>query len=190
MRAAPAKIALLLALVSATTGCKQFVAPTLKVVEARVHEQTAEGIAVDFVIEGANANEAEIPLQLVKYSFSIDGERVFRGERMAESTLRRYGSQRFILPVATTWDKLPIGHEPTAADQPRVRQYRLWGTLQYIAPGALAEVFFDTGVRRPSVNFSTEGELLITPDPQGPATVEVVESSPAPASDDPAPTAR
>ncbi len=191
MRAAPATIALLLGLTSALLGCKQFVAPTVKVVEAHVLEQTHEGIAVEFTLEGSNANDEEIPLQLVKYSFSIDGERVFRGERMAESTLRRYGSQRFVLPVATTWDKLPIGHEPTASDQPRVRKYRLWGTLQYIAPGALAEVFFDTGVRRPSAHFSTEGELLITPAPQGPASVEVVGSTPTPPpSDDPTPNAR
>jgi LEA14-like dessication related protein len=190
MRAAPAKIALLVSLTTLSVGCSRFAAPTLKVVDARVAEQTAEGISVDFILEGSNSNGEEIPLQLVKYSLSIDGERVFKGERMAEATLRRFGSQRFVLPVASTWENLPgAGTEPTADGPPRERRYRLSGTLQYIAPGALAEVFFDTGVRRPSVSFATEGELIFTPSANGPATVEVAGSSPTP-SNAPAPTAR
>ncbi len=190
MRAAPAKIALLATLSTLAVGCSKFAAPTLKVVDARVVQQTTEGIAVDFIIEGSNSNGEEIPLQLVKYSLTIDGERVFRGERMAEATLRRFGSQQFVLPVASTWENLPgAGVEPAADGPPRERRYRLSGTLQYIAPGALAEVFFDTGVRRPSVNFATEGELIFTPSAEGPATVEVAGSSPPP-STDPAPTAR
>jgi hypothetical protein len=190
MRAAPARFAILVSLASAMVGCSKFAAPTLKVVDARIAEQTPEGISVDFILEGSNSNNEEIPLQLVRYSLTIDGERVFKGERMAEATLRRFGSQQFVLPVASTWENLPgAGTAPTSDGPPRERRYRLSGTLQYIAPGALAEVFFDTGVRRPTVRFAAEGELIFTPSADGPATVEVA-GSPPPPSTDPAPTAR
>lgn len=164
----------------ALVGCSGFAPPAIRVVDARVIEQTEHGIAVDFVMEGVNANSEEIPLQIVRYSLAIDGERVFTGERMAEATLRRFGSQTFVLPVAATWDALP-SDRPEGDESPRVRRYRLSGTLQYIAPGALAEVFFDTGVRRPSVRFAAEGDLTVTPDDiapgqRGVGTLEVSDS--------------
>lgn len=162
-------------------GCSGFAPPSVRVVDARVIEQTEHGIAVDFIMEGVNANSEEIPLQVVRYSLAIDGERVFTGERMAEATLRRFGSQTFVLPVAATWDALP-SDRPEGDDSPRVRRYRLSGTLQYIAPGALAEVFFDTGVRRPRVRFAAEGDLTVTPtdiapDQRGVGTLDVSDST-------------
>lgn len=165
----------------ALTGCSNFAPPAVRVVDARVIEQTEHGIAVDFVMEGVNANSEEIPLQVVRYSLAIDGERVFTGERMAEATLRRFGSQTFVLPVAATWDNLPADRAE-GDDSPRVRRYRLSGSLQYIAPGALAEVFFDTGVRRPSVRFAAEGDLTVTPDEiapgrRGVGTLDVSDST-------------
>lgn len=163
------RLTMLAALASAAAllvGCRGFAPPVVRVVDARVVEQTDRGIAVDFVLEGTNRNSEEIPLQIVRYSLAIDGDRVFTGERMAEATLRRFGTQTFVLPVAATWDDLPSEGRPVA-DAPRTRRYRLAGTLQYIAPGALAEVFFDTGVRRPSVRFAAEGELVVSPDGQG-----------------------
>lgn len=152
-----------LALLTPLVGCAGFSAPRISVVDARVVEQTEQGVAVDFVLEGANANSEELPLQVVRYTLAIDGERVFSGERMAEATLRRFGTQTFILPVAAEWDDLP------GKGAPGTRRYRLAGTLQYIAPGALAEVFFDTGMRRPSVRFAAEGELTLSAPPEEPA---------------------
>ncbi|MGP1308650.1 MAG: LEA type 2 family protein [Phycisphaerales bacterium] len=152
----------LLASLAPLVGCGGFSAPKIRVVDARVLEQTEHGVSVDFVLEGQNDNSEEIPLQVVRYSLSIDGERVFTGERMAEATLRRFGTQTFVLPVAAEWEDLP-NDRPEGDLSVRTRRYRLAGTLQYIAPGALAEVFFDTGVRRPSVRFVSEGELTVSP---------------------------
>lgn len=165
LRRAGARLALTLLGASASTlaasGCAGSASPTIRLADARVTERTPEGIAVEFILEGVNDNEEELPLQRVLYSLSIDGERVFRGERMAEATLRRRGAQTFVLPVSVRWDDLP----PEArgeGDADSVFRYRLTGVMQYIAPGALAEVFFDTGVRRPSVRFAAEGEFTFS----------------------------
>lgn len=168
------------ALLGATLpGCTNFAAPEIRVVDARVAEQSPQGVSIAFVMEGANSNSEEIPLQLVRYTLDVDGRRVFSGERMAEATLRRFGTQTFILPVAVPWDDLPERSPDEGA-----RRYRLAGSLQYIAPGALAEVFFDTGVRRPSVRFAAEGDLTFTappPEDQPPVDQPPVDQPDAPA---------
>lgn len=154
-------LALLATLGVSLVGCGSTKAPTLRVADTRVLEQTDEGLSMVFLMEGTNDNTEEIPLQRVVYSLSIDGQRVFQGERMAEATLRRLGTQTFALPVSARWDQLPErSRQP--GDPERVFEYRLSGSLQYIAPGALAEVFFDAGVRRPSLRFSIEGELVFS----------------------------
>lgn len=141
-------------------GCSSSAPPTIRVTDARIVEQTSEGVSMVFVLEGTNTNTEEIPLQRVLYSLVIDGQRVFRGERMAEATLRRRGSQTFFLPVSARWEDLP-GPARAEGDE-RVIGYELRGSLQYIAPGALAEVFFDTGMRRPTLHFSIPGEIVVT----------------------------
>ena len=146
---------------SLLVGCSTGEPPSIRLAEARVLEETAEGIAVEFLLEGVNYNDKELPLQRVLYSLAIDGQRVFRGERMAEATLRRRGMQTFVLPVSIRWEDLPPEARGEGDDE-TVFRYRLTGVMQYIAPGALAEVFFDTGVRRPSVRFAAEGEFTFS----------------------------
>lgn len=145
---------------AALLGCSTSAPPTIRVTDARIVEQTSEGVSMIFVLEGTNTNTEEITLQRVLYSLSIEGQRVFSGERMAESTLRRLGAQTFILPVSARWEDIP-GPARAEGDE-RILGYELRGSLQYIAPGALAEVFFDTGMRRPTLRFSIPGELLVT----------------------------
>jgi hypothetical protein len=47
----------------------------------------------------------------------------------------------------------------------RAVPYRLSGTLQYITPGALAELLFDTGVSQPDVSFVQSGTIDLTAQP-------------------------
>ena len=38
--------------------------------------------------------------------------------------------------------------------------WSIQGTVQYLTPGALAEILFDTGVRQPKARFSGQGEAV------------------------------
>jgi hypothetical protein len=44
-------------------------------------------------------------------------------------------------------------------------KYRLSGNVQYVTPGAFAEVLFDTGVRRPKTAFVQEGTIDLSAAP-------------------------
>jgi hypothetical protein len=44
-----------------------------------------------------------------------------------------------------------------------VARFEIEGKLSYTTPGSIAQVLFDTGVRRPSVHFRQEGEVDLTP---------------------------
>ncbi|TVQ33104.1 MAG: hypothetical protein EA376_03350 [Phycisphaeraceae bacterium] len=151
MPARIAIVAMLLAAATALTGCHS--APTLRVIDAEITEQTDDGFVVTFHLEGLNPNDDPLPLRRVNYSLSLDGRRVFEGVRSPEATLPRRGVQRFSLPVATprdVWTPEQLGAGAS---------YTLRGELTYLAPGAFAEVLFDAGVRRPTVSFRSSGEF-------------------------------
>mgnify|MGYP001272880491 CR=1 FL=1 len=142
----------LLALAFALVGCSGARAPSLSVSEVYVVERTSEGVAVEFVLDAENPNTVELPLRQVFYSLSVDGRRVFSGERSAEATLRRDGSQQIRLPAV-----VPLG--TGEATLRGARPYRLHGTLRYVTPGAFAEAMFEAGLNRPSVSFSDSGTI-------------------------------
>ncbi len=149
---------------AALAACTQ--SPSLRVVDVRTVERTEQATVVEFTLEGDNPNEIELPLRTARYSLQIDGARVFEGERSPEATLRRQGTQRFVLPAP-----IPASLASGAGQRP----YRLAGTLGYIAPGQLAEVMFDLGVSNPTVDFSQSGTLdlgaPVTPRPAPPPPV-------------------
>ena len=140
----------LLCLALALVGCSGARAPSLSVSEVNVVERTSEGVAVEFVLDAGNPNRVELPLRQVIYSLSLDGRRVFTGERSAEATLRREGTQQIRLPAV-----VPLG----AGTLRGVRPYRLQGTLRYVTPGAFGEAMFEAGLYRPSVSFSDSGTI-------------------------------
>lgn len=142
--------ALLLAL-AVGAGCSTVSSPRLSVTDASLGEVTDEGRVVVFQIEAANRNDRELPLREVRYRFSLEGREVFRGVRSSEASVRRFGRQTFRLPVV-------LRAEDIEGLQGRVR-YTLRGEVTYLAPGALAETLFDTGVSRPKTSFSDEGVL-------------------------------
>jgi hypothetical protein len=142
---------LVLVLFALAGGCS-YQPPKLQVVDAAVTSRTSEGFVVSFTLDASNANEEALPLREVRYTLELDGKQVFSGNRSAEATLRRLGTQRLSLPAAV----------PIQPDQPAptgVVPYTLRGSLTYVTPGALAEVLFDTGVRQPKVTFRQQGTV-------------------------------
>lgn len=140
---------------AALAGCQSQPAPSFEVSGVAITEQTSEGMVVTFRVRADNRGEEALPLRTVQYSISLDGRQTFSGQRAAEATVRRFGSQEFLLPVALTLGEgkdlpaLPTGQVP----------YSLQGTVEYEVPGSIAELLFDTGIRRPTASFSESGQL-------------------------------
>lgn len=135
----------------AGAGCSSVQHPRLEVVDARIGEQTSDGVVIEFTLQGENANTVELPLREVSYALEVDGRRVFSGQRSAEATLRRLGSQRFLLPAV-----VPASDATGALEG---STYRVSGSAVYLAPGAIPELLFDTGLSRPTVSFAGTGTL-------------------------------
>lgn len=130
--------------------------PTFKVVDVAITEESPEASVVTFMLEGENAGKEPLPLREINYSLTLDGQHVFNGYRRAEVTLPAGGPpQRIALPVVVK--TADTGGQPLGQ-----REYRFSGSVEYIVPGALAEYFFDSGVRRPSTGFGEGGKLDFT----------------------------
>lgn len=133
-------------------GCQSATPPRLEHASATVTDRTAEGVAMSFVLDAYNDNEIALPLRDIEYVVVLDGREVFRGTRSAEATLRRKGVQQLKLPAV-------IALEPGQTPPGGVQEFRLRGSMTYVTPGKLAELLFDTGVRVPTVGFSTQGQI-------------------------------
>ncbi len=131
----------------ATSGC--ITRPTARVEGVSVQETTDEAAVLVFTVVATNVGETELPLRLVDYTLSIEGERVFRGRRSAEATLSRQDRQFVDLPVPIEWDDLPV----------REVRYRLRGSLGYTLPGIFWNAMFDARLYRPNARFEFEGTL-------------------------------
>src|SRR5690242_10451031 len=88
-------------------GCSSYVPPAISIADARVTDRTDEGIAVAFTLDAANKNDEALPLRQTTYSLEVDGQRVFRGERSPEATLRRLGTQQIVLPAGIPLASVP-----------------------------------------------------------------------------------
>jgi hypothetical protein len=141
--------ALILLASLAPVACSDFRDPSLRVVNVEVRERTADALVIEFTLEAENANEVPLPLKEFSYSVSLDGHTVFQGFRSPEATLRRFGVQQLRVPAVIPVPEIPDG--PATC--------RLSGTLAYTTPGELAQVLFESDVRRPTVGFSDEREL-------------------------------
>ncbi|MBX3315304.1 MAG: LEA type 2 family protein [Phycisphaeraceae bacterium] len=146
-------IPLLAAALLLLTGCSSSKPPTFKVTGVQLREQNERASEFLFQIEAANPNGREVPLFEANYTLSIDGREVFRAIRTPETTLRRYGVQRFTLPVVIPAEDMPVSLQIP---------YNLSGTITYLMPGALAEILFDREIRRPKAAISDSGTLDLT----------------------------
>lgn len=143
----------------AAAGCSTYESPVIEVASAVVTESSPEGTVIAFTMETSNSNMAPLPLRDATYTLELNGTKVFSATRSAEATLRRLGTQRIVLPVAVPASALA---QVTSGGPV---EYRLSGTLQYVTPGALAELLFDTGVQQPDVSFSKTGSIDLSGTP-------------------------
>ena len=132
-------------------GCSSYSPPQLNITGVRVAQESPEGMVIELSIDASNTNEKDMPLERLTYQFSLGGRPVFSGTRSAEATVRRLGTQSIVLPAAIDFSRFPV-------PQGQV-EYEVTGSLVYVAPGELAQILFDVGVRRPSVRFSHRGTL-------------------------------
>ena len=118
-----------------------------------------DGVVLQFELEGINASPDELPLGLVRYELILDGQLVFTGERVAEASVPAFGRQPFEIPVAVSRDDFDITRFDRTTE---AIPYQLTGSAEYLVPGQLAEVLFDTGLRRTKAPISLEGAFEIT----------------------------
>ncbi len=141
-----------LALCSFLTACTSYSAPTLDVAAVKLGNQTPQGLVIDFTLDADNSNSESLPLQSVRYTLYLNGEPVFTGYRSPEATLRRFGTQQITLPAVVALGERRARPTGRAA-------YRLEGTLEYVTPGEIARILYDSEIQRPTVAFATQGEL-------------------------------
>lgn len=147
-----------LAALACAAGCAGPSPPTLEVTDAVLTEESPEGIVVTFRVRAENRNDDPLPLRTVRYSLTLDGRTAFSGERFAEATIRRQGSQEFFLPVALTVGENGVLRS-MPPEHPEGVPYSLSGSVEYQIPGTIAEVLFDSNIRRPTAGFSESGRL-------------------------------
>ena len=139
------------------TGCSGFRAPAITTVDATFKEATDEALLFDVAIELSNSNADPIELLSFDYTVSVDGVEAFKGRRAAGATLGAGRTNRVALPAVVVFDAM--GWDPQSL--PPVAQWSIGGELNYTAPGEIAEILLDTGVRRPRVRFGGRGNLTI-----------------------------
>lgn len=159
----------------AVAACSPYKAPTLTVADAKATQETDAGLALAFTLDARNENNVALPLREVRYELDISDsdqdsslKRVFTGIRSPEASIRRLGEQPVVLPTVIRL------RDENGNPLPRpvgIHAFRLWTKLTYITPGALAEVLFDTGVRRPDVTITQTGRLDFGPGPGAPVTL-------------------
>ncbi len=123
--------------------------PTASVEGGAATVATDEAVVLTFTVVAQNRGETELPLRMVDYTLSVDGNRVFRGRRSAEATLSRKDIQTIEIPVPVKWEDLPQGES----------SYRLSGEFTYTLPGIFWQAMFDAGLYRPGADFELEGTL-------------------------------
>jgi hypothetical protein len=149
-RAAAALLALGLA-----GGCSSYRDPAIVVSETRLIETTDEAAAVGFALDLRNPNDEPLKLLQFEYDLLVNGVSAYSGIRSAQATLAANGARRLEVPAVIRFDDVD------AAAPPATLHYRLRGTLQYVTPGEIAQVLFDTGVRKPRAGFTAEGDLAL-----------------------------
>ncbi len=165
-RPAPAGLILLLAL-SAIPACTVYRDPVVSVVDAAVTE-TGEGlVGLGFILVLENPNEQPLALHEFSYTLAMDGAPTYRGRWAASATLPANGTRQLTIPAIVRYDQLGW----TASSAPSQATYDQVGHDLYLAPGDIAEILFDTGVRRPKASFAAHGVVNLTAQ-NGPANAQ------------------
>ena len=142
-------------LAGALPGCSSHVAPRFEVLGVSERERSAEAVVLDFTITAENRNNEPLPMDRATYSLTLDGQKVFEGQRLARVTIPQFGEQHLMLPVVVPAALIPLDRFDTGGDM----QYRLRGEIEYQTPGRFAEFLFDENLRRPSTGLNLSGVL-------------------------------
>ena len=133
-------------------GCGGVKRPAIAPAGVSVIELNEGAATIGVAVELRNPNDEELELREFNYRVEIAGREVYAGRRAAQATLPARGSRVIELPAVVHLDTMAI----SAIEADGVR-YAIRGSLTYLAPGAIAEILFDSGVRKPEVRFGHEG---------------------------------
>ncbi len=125
--------------------------PSLEVVDATLIDASPEAVVVAVRVRATNIGEDGLPLRLATYTISAGGKSA-TVTRSPEATLRARGAQEFIVPAALL---LNSSERAAMSDTP----FTISGTVSYVPPGRIPEVFFDMGIYRPSASMSGGGTV-------------------------------
>ena len=141
------------------SGCTVYRDPSVSVVGATVTE-TADGLlGIELSLLLENPNEQPLALHEFNYTLAVDGAVAYQGRWAASATLPASGTRRLSIPAVVRYDQ--VGRMASSGEsKPR---YDLAGYVLYIVPGEIAEILFDTGVRKPKASFTAQGVLDLTP---------------------------
>ncbi len=157
-RPTPASLLILLLALSAIPACTVYRDPVVSVVEAAVTE-TGDGlVGLGFTLVLENPNPQPLALHEFSYTLAMDGAPAYHGRWAASATLPANGTRQLTIPAIVRYDQLGW----TAASAPSQARYDLVGHVFYLAPGDIAEILFDTGVRRPKAAFTAHGVVNLT----------------------------
>jgi LEA14-like dessication related protein len=139
-------------------GCSIYRDPALNVGQPAVHETTEQALTLRFPIDLQNPNEEPLKLLQLEYDVRVDGRTVYSGIRDAQATVASHGTRQVEIPAVVRYDDLNW----TAANVPAQARYSISGKLQYVTPGEIAQILFDTGVRKPRAGFRAQGDVDLT----------------------------
>jgi len=142
---------------AAISGCSGFRDPVVTIVNASLTETSESAIGLGLRLELANSNSEPVELYEFTYAITINGTGTYRGRWAASATLPANGSRHLVIPAVVRYDQLGW----TEDSVPAQARFDVTGTLLYIAPGDIAEILFDTGVRKPTVAFSGRGIIIL-----------------------------
>jgi LEA14-like dessication related protein len=140
-------------------GCSSYKDPSVKIIGASVVETSGEAMTLRIAADLTNPNDEPLKLLTFSYHVDVDGHRVYRGVRAAEATLAANEQRQVSLPAVVRFADLH--GSPTS--QPVNAEYTVSGSLQYVTPGEIAQILFDSGVRKPKTGF--RGTVVTTPAP-------------------------
>lgn len=155
LRVPRALCGLLLAPALLLASCTSYAPPSFRISGVTIQDETDDAMLLNVSLNGVNSNPEELPLVEIRYSFSLDDRVVFSGSRSPELTLPRQSERMFDIPVP-----IPGENDSLMAG---VAEYRFAATVVYEIPGTIAEVLFDTNLRRPSTSFAETGRVSFVP---------------------------
>jgi len=139
----------------ALAGCVGTKHPVIAVTGATLDQTTDQAATVRVALRLQNPNDEPLELQEFEYRFAVPGQPVYRGKRSAQMTLARQSTRVVEIPAVIAFSSADANHGAALADA----AFQVQGTLRYLAPRAIEQTLFDTGVRRPRASFAATGHI-------------------------------